>query len=433
MLKVSRIFSVFYSILLLSRIYVIAGVYTFPLDPSLIQVAYVGMVILVSIVKIKENNYKIRKRMNTMDVAILLLVGYLVLFGFVFINPPMEQYTKAMVLRQGLFLATVIATVLFAHRNNYFMEVVFISFWIVAGVLLFQFITNINDVAQINIGNIFNISSRTRVNFGLGHYNYLGMLCSCEIILAIWLRKFGNKNRFPLFIIALSLVMLLGSASRNAIFGLVVFFLIEFYFSLEKYAFRKVYKFIIQVSLGIIVLIMALLGDSNVSLNGLLLDSNRLTLFSVALPTFFKSNRTWIGLGLASGEIYGQNLTPYKTYWLDNGYIYTLITSGYIGITIYVVLIILFLLSYRKLKKRNNEMGVLTIATFSMYLFSALFETTLFNGGVLLNYLLLPIFLMLLNNPGRNLSFVQCMEITNPFYRKSRFRYKGKRFLYKSL
>ena len=33
----------------------------------------------------------------------------------------------------------------------------------------------------------------------------------------------------------------------------------------------------------------------------------------------------------------------------------------------------------------------------SLYLFSALFETTLFNGGVLLNYLLLPVFLILLD------------------------------------
>ena len=77
--------------------------------------------------------------------------------------------------------------------------------------------------------------------------------------------------------------------------------------------------------------------------------------------------------------------------------IYTLITSGYIGITIYVALIILFLISYWKLKKQNNSMGILAIATFSMYLFSALFETTLFNGGVLLNYLLLPVFLILLD------------------------------------
>lgn len=398
MIKVSGIFSIFYSVLLLSRIYVIAGVYTLPVDPSLIQMGYVGVLIMAAMVQIKENNYKITKHIKTMDVAILLLIGYWVLFGFVFVNPPMEQYTKAMVLRQGLFLATIIATALFAYRNNYFAEVISVSFWVIAAVLLFQFITNINDVTQIDIRSILNVSSRSRVNFGLGHYNYLGMLCSCEIILGIWIRKLGNKSKSSIFIIALALVMLLGSASRNAIFGLIVFSLIVFYFSLEKYALRKVYKLIIQISIGGIVLIMALFGDSRVSLDGLLLDSNRMTLFSVALPTFFKSNRTWIGLGLASGEIYGQNLTPYKTYWLDNGYIYTLITSGYIGITIYVALIILFFTSYWKLKKQNKSMGILAIATFSMYLFSALFETTLFNGGVLLNYLLLPVFLILLDN-----------------------------------
>lgn len=398
MIKVSGIFSIFYSLLLLSRIYVIAGVYTFPMDPSLIQVSYVGILIMVAIVQIKKSGYKITKHLKKMDAAILLLIGYWVTFGFIFVNPPMEQYTKDMVLRQGLFLATVIATALFAYRNNFFVEVISASFWTIAVVLLFQFITNINDLAQIDISSILNVSSRSRVNFGLGHYNYLGMLCSCEIILGIWIRKFKNKNKLSLFIIALASVMLLGSASRNAIFGLIVFSLIEFYFSLEKYVLKKVYKFIIQVSIGGIVLIMALFGDSRVSIDGLLLDSNRMTLFSVALPTFFKSNRTWIGLGLASGEIYGQNLTPYKTYWLDNGYIYTLITSGYIGITIYVALIILFFISYWKLKKQNNSMGGLAIATFSMYLFSALFETTLFNGGVLLNYLLLPVFLILLDN-----------------------------------
>lgn len=398
MIKVSGIFSIFYSLLLLSRIYVIAGVYTFPMDPSLIQVSYVGILIMVAIVQIKKSGYKITKHLKKMDAAILLLIGYWVTFGFIFVNPPMEQYTKDMVLRQGLFLATVIATALFAYRNNFFVEVISASFWTIAVVLLFQFITNINDLAQIDISSILNVSSRSRVNFGLGHYNYLGMLCSCEIILGIWIRKFKNKNKLSLFIIALASVMLLGSASRNAIFGLIVFSLIEFYFSLEKYVLKKVYKFIIQVSIGGIVLIMALFGESRVSIDGLLLDSNRMTLFSVALPTFFKSNRTWIGLGLASGEIYGQNLTPYKTYWLDNGYIYTLITSGYIGITIYVALIILFFISYWKLKKQNNSMGGLAIATFSMYLFSALFETTLFNGGVLLNYLLLPVFLILLDN-----------------------------------
>ena len=218
MIKVSGIFSIFYSLLLLSRIYVIAGVYKLPMDPSLIQVGYVGVLIMVAIVQIKENNYKIKKHLKTMDAASLLLIGYWAIFGFVFVNPPMEQYTKAMVLRQGLFLATVIVTALFAYGNNYFVEVISASFWTIAVVLLFQFITNINDVTQIDISSILNVSSRSRVNFGLGHYNYLGMLCSCEIILGIWIRKFKNKNKLSLFIIALASIMLLGSAS-SAICG----------------------------------------------------------------------------------------------------------------------------------------------------------------------------------------------------------------------
>lgn len=197
MIKVSGIFSIFYSLLLLSRIYVIAGVYTFPMDPSLIQVGYVGILIMVAIVQIKESDYKITKHLKKMDAAILLLIGYWVIFGFIFVNPPMEQYTKAMVLRQGLFLATVIATALFAYRNNFFVEVISASFWTIAVVLLFQFITNINDLAQIDISSILNVSSRSRVNFGLGHYNYLGCFVLVRLYLEYGFENLKTKINYP--------------------------------------------------------------------------------------------------------------------------------------------------------------------------------------------------------------------------------------------
>ena len=132
-------------------------------------------------------------------------------------------------------------------------------------------------------------------------------------------------------------------------------------------------------------------------IENLLIESNRMTLFSVALPTFFKSGRTWIGLGLASGEIYGQNLTSYKTYWMDNGYIYTLITSGYIGAIIYTLAAVLLLWGIYKMSK-ENLLGKIIMGIYIMYLFCALFETTLFNGGVVHNYIYIPIFLMCTSN-----------------------------------
>ncbi|MBE6959435.1 MAG: ligase [Ruminococcaceae bacterium] len=395
MVSLSGFFTILYGMLLLSRIYAIANAYTFPVDSATVQMLYVAIILLLATVKNKR--YIVSKKITEFKIAIILLIGYLVLFGFVFVNPLMAKYTSSIVLRQGLFLAVVISTALFACRNNLLSEIVTTSFWTVALVLCYQFVTNIGDVAKINVATIFSTSSRTRANFGLGHYNYIGMLCTCEIILGVWLLKLRKKQKAVFWVMALSVVMLLGSASRNAIFSIFVFALFCFYFNLDKYPMKKTYKFLVKLFIGILVLFAAVVGDEGFSIEAILKESNRLTLFQVALPTFFGSTRTWTGLGLASGEIYGRNLTPYKTYWLDNGYIYTLITSGYIGAIIYLALIILCLRTFWLIKKKARVTGTLASATFYMYMFTALFETSLFNGGVLINYLWLPIFLIVLD------------------------------------
>ena len=395
MVSINGFFSILYGMLLLSRIYAIANVYTFPVDSATVQMLYVVIILLLAMVK--EKRYIISKRITEFKIAILLLAGYLILFGFVFVNPLMAKYTSGIVLRQGLFLAVVISTALFACRNRLLSEIITTSFWTVAIVLCYQFVTNIEDIAKINVLTVFSTSSRTRANFGLGHYNYLGVLCTCEIVLGAWLLKLRKKQKAVFWVMALSVVMLLGSASRNAIVSLLVFVFIGFYFNLDRYPMKKTYKFLVKLLLGVLVLFAAVLGDSGITIEAILKDSNRLTLFEVALPTFFGSSRTWTGLGLASGEIYGRNLTPYKTYWLDNGYIYTLVASGYIGAIIYLALIILFLRTFGCIKKKYPTIGTLASTTFYMYLFTALFETSLFNGGVLTNYLLMPIFLVVLD------------------------------------
>ena len=395
MVSINGFFSILYGMLLLSRIYAIANVYTFPVDSATVQMLYVVIILLLAMVK--EKRYIISKRITEFKIAILLLAGYLILFGFVFVNPLMAKYTSSIVLRQGLFLAVVISTALFACRNKLLSELIVTSFWTVAIVLCYQFVTNIEDVAKINVMTVFSVSGRSRANFGLGHYNFLGMLCTCEIVLGAWLLKLRKKQKTVFWVMVLSVVMLLGTASRNAIFSLLAFALIGFYFNLDRYPMKKTYKFLVKLFIGILVLFAAVMGNDSFSIEAILKDSNRMTLFDVALPTFFGSSRTWTGLGLASGEIYGRNLTPYKTYWLDNGYIYTLIASGYIGAIIYLALIILFLRKFWLIKKKTRTIGTLASATFYMYLFTALFETSLFNGGVLLNYLWIPIFLVMLD------------------------------------
>ena len=372
-IKVSTIFSVLWFILLLSRIYVISGVYSFPIDPTLIQIIYVMGIITLSLVVQKE--IFMSKKNDIMRAVIVLFVIYWVLFGFIFVNPVMKEYTNGMVQRQG--------------------------FSTVSLVLIFQFFTNISDVTKINIFNLFNTETRSRVNFGLGHYNNLGAICVCGLILGsliVRLKVAKKKEKSIIYcLMFLMLLMLLGSASRNSVTGILIFVLVEIYLNLEKYALGKIYKNFIKIIIVMAVFIIGFWGMSGISIENLLIESNRMTLFSVALPTFFKSGRTWIGLGLASGEIYGQNLTSYKTYWMDNGYIYTLITSGYIGAIIYTLAAVLLLWGIYKMSK-ENQLGKIIMGIYIMYLFGALFETTLFNGGVVQNYIYIPIFLMCTSN-----------------------------------
>lgn len=398
-IKVSTIFSVLWFILLLSRIYVISGVYSFPIDPTLIQIIYVMGIITLSLVVQKE--IFMSKKNDIMRAVIVLFVIYWVLFGFIFVNPVMKEYTNGMVQRQGLFLAVVIVTVSFIKKQNLFNNFVRTSFSTVSLVLIFQFFTNISDVTKINIFNLFNTETRSRVNFGLGHYNNLGAICVCGLILGsliVRLKVAKKKEKSIIYcLMFLMLLMLLGSASRNSVTGILIFVLVEIYLNLEKYALGKIYKNFIKIIIVMAVFIIGFWGMSGISIENLLIESNRMTLFSVALPTFFKSGRTWIGLGLASGEIYGQNLTSYKTYWMDNGYIYTLITSGYIGAIIYTLAAVLLLWGIYKMSK-ENQLGKIIMGIYIMYLFGALFETTLFNGGVVQNYIYIPIFLMCTSN-----------------------------------
>ena len=53
-----------------------------------------------------------------------------------------------------------------------------------------------------------------------------------------------------------------------------------------------------------------------------------------------KSGRILIGLGYASNADYGSNLTPYMTSWLDNSYMYYLITTGVIGFAIIMIALV---------------------------------------------------------------------------------------------
>ena len=121
-----------------------------------------------------------------------------------------------------------------------------------------------------------------------------------------------KHNILNVIVLLISVLMLLGSASRNAISSLIVYAICYGFMSLKETPNRRYFKLLLECLLLLFLFVFFVAGASNIPLTDLLNQSNRETLFEVALPTFFSSTRTMIGLGLASNEIYGMNLTPYQ-------------------------------------------------------------------------------------------------------------------------
>lgn len=385
-----RLFMFCFSIMFISRIFAIIS------DYNILAISYIYIVIAVFIGTYSFKKIILNLKINSSIILSIALLLYILLFCIIFVNPIMKAFTNVILKRQGMFVILTLLTAWIIKEHKLFDEFLLASFFSLSFVLLFQFLTNLSDLKFLNITNIMSSSERTRANFGFGHYNTLGGACLYNIFIGLLIKKrnlLSNTSKVILwFFILLSVLMMLVSASRSSISGLLVYICLCFYLNMQKN--NKNFGRIIKVILILMILLITLL-NVNISFNNMLNESNRIALFKVALPTFFNSGRELFGLGLASPEAFGMGETPYYTKWLDNGYVYTLVTTGYIGCIIYFSALIA--IAIKIFKSFRCEIGTNMICIFIVYLYTALFEATLFMGNVP-NYICIILFLVYTND-----------------------------------
>lgn len=395
-----------FAIMFISRILVISGNYKIPINPVLIAIVYILIVVYFGTYGFEK--IIISQKINEAAVTAGALILYVLLFCIVFVNPLMSKYASQMLQRQGMFVVLVILSAWIINKYNLFDVFLKATFVSISVVLLVQFIMNLSDLQFLNIVNIMSSTERTRGNFGFEHYNTLGGTCVCNILIGMLIRKRKRVSRYFDCLIwgftLLSILMLLVSASRSSITSLGIYICLYVYLNLGKGTTR-----FLKIPLGCVMVTLSLF-NLGMSFDNFLVKSNRFTLFDVALPAFFKSGRMMIGLGYAPTEVYGLNETPYLTYWLDNGYIYTLVTTGYIGSIIYIIALGAIIKSIHRLSKCDISKNMICI--FTVYLYVALFETTLFTGTIP-NYVYVILFLLYGNNCFSKHDIVSKKKIIN--------------------
>lgn len=403
-INLKMLFILSFAVLLLSRIAVLTENYSISLNPVLIEMLYI---FIVAVIVIWKNRGIIRIKKTRDNIVLVLLLLHVVLFGILFSNPLMKNLINNQFKSQIIFIIIVSISVIAIRSFDAFYEFIECSYYTLSLFLMVKFITHLSDVKISNIMNIMSVDKRIRANFGFGHYNALGAACVLIIMLTLYLRKIQKARKVDYIFAVISVIMLLCSASRNAITGIIIF-LIAYIIKRMKYS-RINPRVVVAIKCLFILLIISTIPFMyELNYSEILKISQRSLIFYVAFPLYMKSGRILIGLGYASNADYGSNLTPYMTSWLDNSYMYYLITTGVIGFAIIMIALVVI---WRGLEKNKNfESTEIICCMYYVYMYMGLFEVTIFESGSLLNYVYLPLFIFAAAKKKKILEQIKCKE-----------------------
>ncbi|WP_295341167.1 O-antigen ligase [uncultured Subdoligranulum sp.] len=395
-IKSAKVYVFLWSIIIISEFLLLYDAHIFSMNWNLVRFPFIIFGCFLIIKKIFNNGLCIRKHDPIRTVEILWAT-FIVLFGFIFVNPLLRNYTRSNTTAQVISYLLTVVTAEVVRKYSLRSLFIKVSFYTISFYMLFHFITYISEINPAAFIYVLSNSERSRSALGFGHPNSLGTISLCQIVLFILLRKSKNNQCTILdkAFLVMGSVMLLSSASRNAIVALFVMLIVLGLLNIRKLGISERLVVLIKV-IAILALFTLLIFSSlqsnnanGIAIQQLLLESNRNWLFEVAIPTYIKSGRVWVGLGYIENSVYGTNQTPYYTLFMDNAYVYHLVATGIIGIVF--VLTMLFKI-WKILKCDTTYMRKIVLAIFAMHLFTALFENYLFSG-ILSCYIYMVLFL----------------------------------------
>lgn len=229
-----------------------------------------------------------------------------------------------------------------------------------------------------NMGRVWNITNRVRNNFGYYHSNGLGNLCVLILVLSVFIlfgfnaasKKYKLFVNFEKIIVLLldfvSFVVLLSTASRNAIMTLCIFIVLVVYFRLTTAkTLSKQFMLVLRCCAILFAGLIVVFGLWDKLLE-LFVVSNRMNNFTVNMP-LLSSNNAWLfGLGIVDPGAFGtKSVVGQSSYYIDNYYLYLIMETGIVGFIAFVIILLRTASTFYKTMKR--EMTAYSIVLFSCF------------------------------------------------------------------
>lgn len=239
----------------------------------------------------------------------------------------------------------------------------FSSFLFFMSVIVFKKIDMIEVIKNINIYNYFstNYFRRSRYAFEFYNPNAVGNVCACLLSLFFFLwkstqtkREQGEKNNLKnICLVAatfLYIVIFLASGSRTAAIALIIFILLNMFFSIKSETNRRISICMQMIAVFLTGVLVAMEGYE-FYINHYLGSGRYKSISNLAMISGVKNNLFGIGL-FSPGGIKNISINGTTGSTLDNFYIFCYLSMGIVGAVIILGSLVALLIYTMRIKDK---------------------------------------------------------------------------------
>ena len=344
---------------------------------------------LIDIMKYKKNNCG-----TNLIVLFFILIAYVMLWRYIFVNSDMKEYISAHTLILMYYLLILIPSVQEVLHYQCIREYTITSCAAILTALLLQVITHRHEMI---LNPVFAVRSFIahdimRSSFGFTHPNGVGNMCFIIIsFLVIFYMEFSDnpllysRSKIIVFLLGCIIFMIFfATSSRTALSSMMIFLLGTCGVRLmEKVRFTA--KSIKLIKWGVIggLLLTGIVIFASGLWDYIWINSNRSLNVTENVHWVPILGNIWTGMGFVENaqfisDPYNNSLSAFgvETSSLDMNYLFIYCTTGICGCC--MMAIILIILGVSLYKNREQEYGGYYLVLYITLLFYAFWETILF-------------------------------------------------------
>lgn len=340
--------------------------------------AFLAVMIVITLLQEKTEAFIIKNRCERVFFGFLLMQG--ILWTVFSISSTLFDYA---IEYARIYIPYILCMWFTVRQFTYYDmidEYIDVSYFCIACYMICSYATHFNGLEALQwLTQIFERYDRYRVTYGFSSPDIAACQALCVIVCSMlkWKRASNPLKFIMVAVDFIMVIMIISTGCRSQFIALLLIVGMKIYYWIVKEAdaFVKTDKQALLLKSIRVILILCgiciVAGEyfQTTNLQEALINSNRMGLFEIDIPLLIKKEKIWAGLAYASAGRFGEGrIGDYYLYYVDNYYVYMLMSSGVLGLGMHGTAILKVIKSIKVLPDsiRNQREILMIVVTINL-------------------------------------------------------------------